>query len=91
MCGQWRPRLDFVDVQSDQGLHFLLTESLDTNYWIPQNVWEQSPVSYFFVHVQDDLNLHSAHVQRHLFAWRGPSANIVNNMLEKILLMHSNR
>ena len=27
---QWRPRSDCTKVQSDQGLHCLLTESLDT-------------------------------------------------------------
>ena len=30
MCGQGRPRADCMDVQSDQGIHCPLTESLDT-------------------------------------------------------------
>ena len=40
--------------QSDQGLHCPLTESLDTTECM---IGEQRPESYF-VHVQDDLNLH---------------------------------
>ena len=43
-----------ISAQSDQGLHCLLTESLDTAKWMSR---EQRP-GWYFGHAQDDLNLH---------------------------------
>ena len=54
-----------ASMQSDQGLHYLLTESLDTTECMNG---EQIP-SWYFQHEQDDLTGHFAHVQRHIFAW----------------------
>ena len=48
-----KPRSDFASVQSDQGLHCLLAESLDTTECMNG---EQRPELYE-AHVQDDLNL----------------------------------
>ena len=39
-------------MQSDQGLHYLLTESLDTKECLNG---EQKP-DWYFAHAQDDLN-----------------------------------
>ena len=56
------------NAQFDHGLHCLLTESLDSIEW--SNGEQRS--EWYFVHAQDDLNLHFAHVRRHFFSWRGP-------------------
>ena len=53
ICGQPRPRLACVSVQSDQELHCPLTELLDTTKCM--NV-EQMP-RWYFTHAQNDLNL----------------------------------
>ena len=53
ICGQRRPRLACASAQSDQGLHCLLTESLDTTECMNA---EQSSELYF-AHEQGDLNL----------------------------------
>ena len=50
ICGQRRPRSACASAQSDQGLHYLLTESADTTECM------QRPGGYF-AHAQDDLNL----------------------------------
>ena len=52
--GQWRVRSTCVSVQSNQDLHYLLTESLYTAECMSG---EQKP-EWYFVHVHDDLNLH---------------------------------
>ena len=54
LFGQSRPRSACTSTQSDQGLHCLLTESLDTTECMNG---EQRP-GWYFAHVQDDLNLH---------------------------------
>ena len=53
-----------MDAQSDQDLNCQLTESLDTIECING---EQRPSSYF-VHVQDDLNLHILHIFKGTFS-----------------------
>ena len=53
ICRQQRPRSACASTQSDQGIHYLLTESLDTTECL--SGW-QRPGSYF-AHAQDDLNL----------------------------------
>ena len=74
MCGQQRPRSDCASMQSDQGLHCLLTESLHTTESING---EQMP-GWHFGHAQEDLNLHMfdstilldvAHIQYNLNGW----------------------
>ena len=55
ICGQRRPRSAWASAQSDQGLHCLLTESLDATECING---EQQPG--YFGHAQDDLNLQYA-------------------------------
>ena len=53
-----------TSLQTDQGLHYLLTESLDTIECINR---EQRPGQYF-VHAKDDLNLRIfSHVQGRFF------------------------
>ena len=49
---QRRPRSACTSVQSDQGLHCLLKESLDTTECIKR----QQRLDWYLVHVQDDLN-----------------------------------
>ena len=68
ICWQRRPRSACASAQSDHGLHCPLTESLDTTECM---YGEQRP-RWYLLHVQDDLNLHFAHVWRHFFAWCGP-------------------
>ena len=51
---QWRPWLDCTDVQSDQGLHCLLTEPLHTTECMNE---EELMPGWFFAHGQDNLNL----------------------------------
>ena len=46
LCEQWRPRSAWASMQSDQGLHCLLTESLDTTECMKG---EQKPRWYFFM------------------------------------------
>ena len=53
MCRLQRPRLACTSMQSEQGLHCLLTRSLDTTACMNG---EQRP-GYYFAHVQDDLNM----------------------------------
>ena len=53
ICGQRRPRSACASPQSDQGLHCLLTELLDTTEYI---TGEQRP-RWYLVHAQDDLIL----------------------------------
>ena len=53
MWGQWRPRSDCADAQSDQGLHCPLTESLDTT----ECMNGEQRHGWYFAHAQDDLKL----------------------------------
>ena len=65
-----RPRSACTSVQSDQGLCYSLTESLNTTECING---EQIPRD--FVHAQDESeSVHFVHVRRQLFAWRGQFA-----------------
>ena len=50
-CRQQRPRSAFSSMQSDQGLHRPLTESLDTTECM-------NGEQLYFANVHDDLNLH---------------------------------
>ena len=43
-----------ASTQSDQGLHYQLTESLD----ITECINGEQKAGWYFAHVQDDLNLH---------------------------------
>ena len=54
ICGERRPRSACASAQSDQGLHCPLTESLDTTECING----EQRLGRYFVHAQDDLNLH---------------------------------
>ena len=49
ICVQRRPRSACVSAQSDQGLHCLLTESLDTTEY----EW-RARAAWYFTHAQDD-------------------------------------
>ena len=53
ICGERRPKSACAFAQSDQGLHCLLTELLDTTECMHG---EQRPGCYF-AHAHDDLNL----------------------------------
>ena len=52
-CGQQRPRSACASAQSDQGLQFPLTESLDTTECMNEFIGSRSYVA----HAEDDLNL----------------------------------
>ena len=52
-CRQWRSRSDCTSVQSDQGLHCLPTESLNTTECMNR---EQRP-GWYVAHAQNDLHL----------------------------------
>ena len=64
ICGQPRPRSACASAQSDQGLHYPLTESLDSTGCMNG----EQRLGRYFVHAQHDLNLHILHVRRHFFA-----------------------
>ena len=49
-------QINWESTQSDQGLYFPLTESLDTKKCM--NGKRKEELRWYFVHVQDDLNLH---------------------------------
>ena len=58
MCRQQRPRSAWASIQSDQGLHCPLTESLDTTECISG----EQRSGLYFTHSQDDLNLQILHM-----------------------------
>ena len=61
-----------ADVQSDPGIYCLLTESFGIKECMNG---EQRPRIYF-MHVQDDLTVHFAHVRRHFFAGCGQYSDV---------------
>ena len=72
ICEQRRPRSACAYAQSDQGIHFPLTELLDTT----ECMNGEQMLECHFEHAQGDVNMHFAHGRRHFFAWSGPN-NIV--------------
>ena len=64
ICGQWWPRTACAFTQSDQVLHCLLTESLDTTECMNRG----QRLGGYSVHVQDDLNLHSLRMFKGTFS-----------------------
>ena len=63
-CGHRRPRSACASMHPDQGLHCLLTESLDT---IECMNGEQRP-KWYFVHIHGDLNLHTMQMFKDTFS-----------------------
>ena len=53
MCGQPRPRSDFADAKSNQGLLYPLTETLATT----ECMNAEQRVGWYVAHAHDDLNL----------------------------------
>ena len=76
ICEQWRPRSACTSVQSDQGLHCPLTESLGT---IESMNGEQRH-RWNFGHVKNDVNLSTVELQ-----WLKPRWLIHHGWIEHVL------
>ena len=75
ICGQERPRSAWSPVQSDQGIHCLLTESLDTT----ECMNGEQTLRRYFAHEQDDPNLsilRKCICSKALFHLMGPSVAV---------------
>ena len=82
ICGQRRPRSVCVSAQSNQGLHYPLTESLDTIKCI--NLEKMS--GYESAHARNESeSVHFAHVRRYIFAGRGPNENLSSHRANDFL------